>query len=71
MSQALITHNLPIPSALGSLDAYISSVNRIPVLSPDDEQALARQYLEQEDLSAGTSTGVVPFAFCRACGAWL
>ena len=52
MSQALITHNLPIPSALGSLDAYISSVNRIPVLSPDDEQALARQYLEQEDLSA-------------------
>ena len=52
MRQALITHNLPIPSALGSLDAYISSVNRIPVLSPDDEQALARQYLEQEDLSA-------------------
>lgn len=52
MNQSLITHNLPIPSALGSLDAYISSVNRIPVLSPDDEQALARQYLEQEDLSA-------------------
>ena len=52
MNQALVTHNLPIPSALGSLDAYIASVNRIPVLSPEDEQALARQYLDEDDLSA-------------------
>ncbi len=52
MNQALVTHNLPIPSALGSLDAYITSVNRIPVLSPEDEQALARQYLDEDDLSA-------------------
>lgn len=52
MNQALVTHNLPIPSALGSLDAYITSVNRIPVLSPEDEQALARQYLDEDDLTA-------------------
>jgi RNA polymerase sigma-32 factor len=52
MNQALVTHNLPIPSALGSLDAYIASVNRIPVLSPEDEQVLARQYLDEDDLSA-------------------
>ena len=30
-SKALISHSLPIPSALGSLDAYISAVNRVPV----------------------------------------
>ena len=32
-SKALISHSLPIPSALGSLDAYINAVNRVPVLS--------------------------------------
>ena len=43
-SQALISHNLPIPSALGSLDAYINAVSRVPVLSAEDEQKLARAY---------------------------
>ncbi len=49
---ALVANNLPIPSALGSLDAYIGAVNQIPVLSVDDEQDLARRFREEEDLDA-------------------
>ncbi|MFT3761598.1 MAG: RNA polymerase sigma factor RpoH [Pseudoxanthomonas sp.] len=49
---ALVAHNLPIPSALGSLEAYIGAVHQIPVLSVDEEQALARRYRDQEDLDA-------------------
>jgi RNA polymerase sigma-32 factor len=52
MSQALVAHNLPIPSALGSLDAYIGAVNRVPVLTLDEEQALARRFRDEEDLDA-------------------
>ena len=49
---ALVANNLPIPSALGSLESYIGAVHQIPVLSVDAEQALARRYREQEDLDA-------------------
>ncbi len=49
---ALVAHNLPVPSSLGSLDAYISAVHQIPVLSVDDEQALARRFRDGEDLDA-------------------
>ena len=49
---ALIANNLPVPSALGSLDAYIGAVNRIPVLAVEDEQALARRYRDEDDLDA-------------------
>jgi RNA polymerase sigma-32 factor len=52
MSQALVTANLPIPSVVGSLDAYISAVHRIPVLSHDEEQALARRFNEEDDLDS-------------------
>ncbi len=52
MSHALVASNLPIPSALGSLDAYIGAVNRIPVLSLDEEQDLARRFRDGEDLDA-------------------
>ena len=52
MSQALVTANLPIPSVVGSLDAYISAVHRIPVLSHDEEQALARRFNEENDLDS-------------------
>jgi RNA polymerase sigma-32 factor len=51
-STALVSHNLPVPSAIGSLEAYIGAVHQIPVLSAEDEQALARRYHEQEDLGA-------------------
>ncbi len=49
---ALIANNFPVPSALGSLDAYISAVNRIPVLTAEEEQDLARRYRDEEDLDA-------------------
>ncbi|MEP7184841.1 MAG: RNA polymerase sigma factor RpoH [Rhodanobacter sp.] len=52
MSQALVTANYPLPSLVGSLDAYISAVHRIPVLSSEEEQALSRDYLEQENLAS-------------------
>ena len=49
---ALVSHNLPIPSALGSLEAYIGAVNQIPVLPVEDEQLLARAYRDEDDLAA-------------------
>src|SRR5690554_433179 len=49
---ALIPNNLPVPSALGSLDAYIGAVHQIPVLSVEDEQALARRFHDEQDLGA-------------------
>ncbi|MCE5231764.1 MAG: RNA polymerase sigma factor RpoH [Mizugakiibacter sp.] len=52
MSQALVASNLPIPSVVGSLDAYISAVHRIPVLSLEEEQELAQRYRGAEDLAA-------------------
>ena len=52
MSQALVTANFPLPSVVGSLDAYISAVHRIPVLSSEEEQALSRDYLEDANLAA-------------------
>jgi RNA polymerase sigma-32 factor len=55
MTQALVASNLPIPSAVGSLDSYIHAVNQVPMLSVEDEQALARRFLEEEDLDAARS----------------
>jgi RNA polymerase sigma-32 factor len=52
MSQALATATLPVPSVVGSLDAYISAVHRIPVLSQEEEQDLSRRYQAEEDLNS-------------------
>jgi RNA polymerase sigma-32 factor len=52
MSTALVASNFPIPSALGSLEAYIGAVHQVPVLSVEDEQRLARRLREEEDLGA-------------------
>ncbi|GAB3372084.1 MULTISPECIES: RNA polymerase sigma factor RpoH [Lysobacteraceae] len=54
---ALIANNLPVPAfngltAIGSLDAYIGAVHQIPVLTAEDEQALARRFRDGEDLDA-------------------
>ncbi len=49
---ALVPNNLPVPSALGSLDAYIGAVHQIPVLSVEEEQALARRFHDEDDLDA-------------------
>src|ERR1700734_3684103 len=42
MSQALVTATLPLPSVVGSLDAYISAVHRIPVLSQEGNIGLMK-----------------------------
>ncbi|HEX5488092.1 MAG TPA: RNA polymerase sigma factor RpoH [Rhodanobacteraceae bacterium] len=52
MSEALVTNNLPIPSVVGSLDAYIGAVHRIPVLEASEEHELAQRYRDDEDLDA-------------------
>ncbi|HET8819517.1 MAG TPA: RNA polymerase sigma factor RpoH, partial [Xanthomonadaceae bacterium] len=52
LSNALVANNLPVPSAIGSLDAYIGAVHRIPVLSVEEEQALARRFHDEDDLEA-------------------
>ncbi|TMN19499.1 RNA polymerase sigma factor RpoH [Pseudoxanthomonas sp. X-1] len=49
---ALVANNLPIPSPLGSLDAYIGAVHQIPVLTVDEEQALAHRFRDANDLDA-------------------
>jgi RNA polymerase sigma-32 factor len=40
-----------VPS-LGHLDAYISAVNRMPLLTPEEEQAFARKLKNENDLEA-------------------
>jgi RNA polymerase sigma-32 factor len=52
MSTALTASNFPVPSALGSLDAYVSHVHQIPVLTVELEQSLARRYGGENDLDA-------------------
>ena len=49
MSMAL---NLQLPLPTGSLEAYVDAVQRIPLLSLEEEQDLARRYREHGDLHA-------------------
>jgi len=44
--------DLALAGPLGSLDAYLERVGRIPVLSREDERALAERFRSQEDLQA-------------------
>ncbi|HYW93638.1 MAG TPA: RNA polymerase sigma factor RpoH [Gammaproteobacteria bacterium] len=41
-----------LPSPVSSLDAYMARVNQIPVLSAEEEQSLARDLRERDDLGA-------------------
>ncbi|MHB1615767.1 MAG: RNA polymerase sigma factor RpoH [Metallibacterium sp.] len=52
MSRALATRSWTLPSPVGSLDAYIGTVHRIPMLSVEDEQELAREFRDQGNLDA-------------------
>lgn len=40
------------PGALGTIDAYISTVNRLPVLTAEQETSLGRRLRDNEDVSA-------------------
>ena len=43
---------LPIPSATGSLDSYIQTVNSFPILSQQEETDLGRRLRDHDDLEA-------------------
>ncbi len=43
---------LPMPSAVGNLDAYIQAANRFPMLTEAEESSLARRFRDEEDLDA-------------------
>jgi RNA polymerase sigma-32 factor len=42
----------PVPMPTGSLEAYISTVNRFPLLSADEERALGQRLRDHNDLDA-------------------
>jgi RNA polymerase sigma-32 factor len=42
----------PVPSAVGSLDHYVQTVNSFPILTVDEEQRLARKLRDENDLDA-------------------
>ena len=44
--------DLALTGPLGSLDAYLERVSRVPVLSREDEQALARRFRQDGDVDA-------------------
>ena len=54
MTTALVTrnHEIALAGPVGSLDAYIQAVGAIPVLSKEDEQALALRLRDEGDLDA-------------------
>ena len=54
MTAALVkrNHDLALAGPVGSLDAYIQAVGSIPVLSKEDERALAYRFRDEEDLDA-------------------
>lgn len=52
MGTQLVPSHLLAPAGTGSLDAYVQEVNRIPVLSLEEEQSLARRFHDEEDLDA-------------------
>ena len=43
---------LPVPMPVGSLETYIQTVNRFPILAAEEERALARRYRDENDLEA-------------------
>jgi RNA polymerase sigma-32 factor len=51
MSNAMAL-SIPFPSMAGSLDTYIHAVNRFPLLSQEEETALARRLRDEDDVDA-------------------
>jgi RNA polymerase sigma-32 factor len=52
MSHALTLAQFPVPSASGSIEAYISAANRVPMLTEEEEKSLARRFRDEGDLDA-------------------
>jgi RNA polymerase sigma-32 factor len=52
MSQTLSLDHYPMLAASGSIEAFISAANRVPMLSEAEEQSLARRFRDEQDLDA-------------------
>ncbi len=52
MSNTVSFDQLPMLAASGSIEAYISAANRVPMLSEAEEQRLARRFRDAQDLDA-------------------
>jgi RNA polymerase sigma-32 factor len=53
MTTLVVARNdLAVPGPLGSLDAYLERVSHIPVLTREQERALAERFLNENDLGA-------------------
>jgi len=52
MSHALTLVQFPVPSASGSIEAYISAANRVAMLTEAEEKSLARRFRDEDDLTA-------------------
>ncbi|TAK91558.1 MAG: RNA polymerase sigma factor RpoH [Burkholderiaceae bacterium] len=51
-SRTALTLAMPMVPALGNLDAYITAVNRFPLLTAEEEITLAQRLREQNDIDA-------------------
>lgn len=51
MNQAM---NMQLALPVGSLDGYIRSVNRIPILEAEEEQELAHRFHDEGNLEAAS-----------------
>ncbi|VVD92181.1 RNA polymerase sigma factor RpoH [Pandoraea fibrosis] len=49
---ALAPSALMLPGSLGNIDSYIQAVHRIPLLTAEEEQSLAKRLRESDDLDA-------------------
>ncbi len=52
MSTELVPSHLMVPAGTGSLEAYIHEVNKVPMLTLEEERDLANRYLHEGDLDA-------------------
>ena len=71
---------IPMPSSSGSLESYINTVYKIPILSHQQEYSLARSFRETNDLEAakrvleayqGTYTNAVEMMVEQAFLLWM
>src|SRR5467141_2263911 len=47
--------SMPVPMPTGSLEAYVQTVNRFPILSAEEERGLAQRFRAEGDLEAARS----------------
>ena len=69
MSKALVPSHLLVPAGTGSLDAYIQEVNKIPMLTLEEEQDLAQRYRDHDDLEEKHGVLLPPATAARTAAA--